>query len=224
MKNNQTDLYWKSLFEDAATGKFPRNFKFNDNILSYRNKNKTIELKIPSDLEEADVLVKNFIYDNASIISPEDLKKRRAEEEEKMALLSTSEITSWSQIRSDKQQYLLISIFVENIGKVYNLSMDEKLGLIQKIKIGILAGYFNSSNIIISENQIMQIEGLEYNTDDKDFHINTSNCKPTANKKLTTETTFETPTDGDETENLNGKKNFYKKWQKYLNEMYRKYY
>lgn len=215
----ETDPYWISFFDDASTGNFPRNCRFFGGCLTYRIKNKNVDLHIPEDPITAVILLKRFLSENAGIISPTDLRDKKIEEEKKLAESAQNEITSWSQIRSNRQQTIMISLFVEKIGEYYNLSLDERKTLIQTIKIGVLAGYFNSDNIIIDGGQIVQINGLEYDELSRQFVINKETCKSIkVSKKINyDETTLE-----GEDEFCNNKEKLIKHWQKYLKDLNKK--
>ena len=219
----ETDSYWISFFEDASIGKLPRNFKLVNNIFSYRVKNKIFEVKLGDEAEENIIIIKNFLFEQASIISPRDLEKRRLEEETKASINVSSEINSWSQIRSEKQQIILISMFVEKVTAKYGLDMEERKALIQQIKLAILAGYFNHSTIIVENNEIIEIQGLDYDKSRKKFIINTEMYKaPKTVKKVNEYTTMDTFGDTEE-EHCISKKNLIKNWQKFLSNMNRKY-
>jgi hypothetical protein len=172
----ETDPYWKSLFDEAAIGKFPRNFKFQNGVLNYKIRSKTIEQSIPKDAEEALPIVKKFFLETAGILSPDDLKRKKLEEEKRISEMIMNEVISWNQIRSEKQRMIMISLYVENLGKQYGLSVEERKGLVQNIRIGVLAGYLNAENIEIVGNCIENIYGLEYNKEMNYFEINKEKC------------------------------------------------
>jgi len=172
----EIDPYWRSLFDEAAVGKFPRNFKFQNGVLNYKIRSKTIEQSIPKDPELALDIVKKFFLDTAGILSPDDLKRKKLEEEKRISEMIMNEVMSWNQIRSEKQRMIMISLYVENLGKRFDLSIEERKGLVQNIRIGVLAGYFNSENIEIIGNCIENIKGLEYNEESKEFEIRKELC------------------------------------------------
>lgn len=181
----ETDPYWKSLFDEAAVGKFPRNFKFQNNVLNYKIRSKTIEQPVPKDPEEALPVVKKFFLETAGILSPDDLKRKKLEEEKRISEMIMNEVISWNQIRSEKQRMIMISLYVENLGKQYGLTVEERKGLVQNIRIGVLAGYLNAENIEIVGNCIENIYGLEYNKEMNHFEINKEKCPlPKINRKF----------------------------------------
>jgi len=183
MMEMESDPYWKSLFDEAATGKFPRNFKFQNGVLNYKIRSKTLEQAVDSnDPKNSIDLLKKFFLDTACIQSPEDLRRKKLEEEKKISEMIQNEVISWSQIRSEKQRMIMISLYGETIGKKYGLNIEERKGLVQNIRIGMLAGYFNSDSMIIVGNRITEIKGLCFNDSTKEFEINKDICKIPKNK------------------------------------------
>jgi hypothetical protein len=219
----ETDPYWISFFDDAATNNLPRNFRFINNCLTYHVRSKNIDLMVPEDPMVATSVIKRFLMENAGIISQKDLKEKRIEEEKFVTSIVDIETLSWSQIRSEKQQDIIVSLFVEKIGEYYKLGMNERKALMQNIKIGILAGYFNNDNIKLSGNQISHIHGLEYDEDSRKFCINYDVCKPKASKRIyQDDNTVETSGNLDDEININSKKSLLKQWNRYLSDMYKK--
>jgi hypothetical protein len=247
----EIDPYWKSLFDEAAVGKFPRNFKFQNGVLNYKIRSKTIEQSIPKDPEEALLVVKKFFLETAGILSPDDLKRKKLEEEKRISEMIMNEVLSWNQIRSEKQRMIMISLYVENLGKQHGLTVEERKGLVQNIRIGVLAGYLNSENIEIVGNCIENIYGLDFNREINQFEINKEKCPlPKTTRKVyhddftTLRSSKETSTlnsefsdeDDDEdefmrnTENTSGSKSnslhstnsLKKRWGKFLSEIGRK--
>jgi hypothetical protein len=204
MMEIEIDAFWKSLFDEAATGKFPRNFKYQNSVLNYKIRSKTIEQEINEEnLEECIEITKKFLLEHAGIQSPEDRRRKKLEEEKRIAEMLMNENVAWNQIRSEKQRMIMISLFVEGIGKKYNLSVEERKGLVQNIRIGMLAGYFNVNNIEISGTRIVDIHGLEYNEETREFEINKEVCKLSRIPKrymydTPSENTCTTINDGDE--------------------------
>ena len=217
----ETDTFWVSFFDDAAVGKFPRNFKYDNGCLVYRVKSKNIEIKIPDDPELAVMEIKRFLLDQAGIQSPDDIVFKKKMEEQRISQLLQNEITDWSHIRGEKQQTTMISIFVEKIGSYYKLNLEERKGLMQKIKLGIFAGYFNNENIQMGGNQIVNIIGLDFDEDCKEFSIQRNDLYMTKiNKKMIADTTLSSSYEIQDNVNVN-KKSLLKNWQKYLKEVYK---
>jgi hypothetical protein len=170
----ETDPFWKDIFDNAAQGKFHRNFQYQNGVMTYKNRSRNIEQQIPKSPEEAIVVLKKFFLNNAGMESPDDIKRKK--EEESKVFIEKEEELLWTQIRSEKQKMIMISLYVEELGDKYSLSIEDRKGLLQNIKIGILAGYLNSENISLSGNSIQNIEGLIYDYDTKKIVIDKKVC------------------------------------------------
>lgn len=212
---NETDPFWITFFDDAAIGKFPRNCKYTNGCLIYRAKNKNIEISVSEDPETASSDVKKFLLENAGIQSPDDIERKKKIEEDRINELLKNEITDWNHIRGEKQQTTMISMYVVKIGNKYNLDLLERKGLMQKIKLGILAGYFNNQNIELENNQIKHIDGLEFDETTKQFNICHTNIVTKIQKKVIADTTLHSSYDVADTQS-NCKRSLIKLWQKYL--------
>jgi hypothetical protein len=217
----ETDSYWISFFNECAIGKLPRGFKYGNNILFYRIKSKIIEVFIPEDPYESSNIIKKFVYEHSGIISPNDLNEKRNIEEKRIANIIVNENIQWINIKNEKEQSILISLFAEKISEYYNLSIEESKILIQIIKIGVIAGYLNNENIIMNNGQIVEIIGLEFNEDDKTFSISKqiSNSFKPVKKNFADETT-ELKTYTEDTEiNVQNKKCLIKQWNKFVTDL-----
>lgn len=222
--NNEVDPFWISFFNEFAIGKLPRNFKYQNGVLIHRVKSKNIELAVPSDPEEAVIIIKKFVFETGGIISPTDLNEKKMNEEKRISEMLDNETISWNSIRGEKQQSILISLYVENIGKYYKLTISERKSLIQLIKIGVLAGYFTSDNIKLIGNQIVEIGGLEYNEVDRVFSINKESCKVCKIPKKTYEkTTAISACDDDSEISKQSNKNIFKLWNRFLRDIDKKF-
>jgi hypothetical protein len=171
----ETDPTWITTLDDAAQGKFPRNFKFQNSILTYKLRSKNIDHPIVGNDKAALDAMKDFFF-KYNVASPEDVKKRKEAELTMINSEQYDEEMSWSQIRSDKEKTVMITLFVESLGEIYNLSPESKRGLVQNIRIGILAGYLNNDNIHIESNSITKIDGLVYDKSLKQFIIDKNKC------------------------------------------------
>lgn len=171
----ETDPTWITTLDDAAQGKFPRNFKFQNSILTYKLRSKNIDHHIVGNDKTTLDAMKDFFF-KYNVASPEDVKKRKDAE---LTIINSEQYDdemSWSQIRSDKEKTVMITLFVESLGDVYNLSPESKKGLVQNIKIGILAGYLSNDNIYVENNSITKIDGLVYDKSSKQFVIDKNKC------------------------------------------------
>jgi len=216
---NQVDPYWISFFDDCATGKLPRGFKLVNNILYFRFKSKTLEVLVPEEPLEAEVIIKKFIFEYAGIISPKDLNEKREAEENKIISSYGNEL-NWNNIKNEREQSILISSFVEKISESFNLTKESSQNLTQIIKLSIFSGYLTSDNIIFENGNIIEIIGLEYNENDNKFLINEELKKNVKLfKKYIADDNSDNKTVFDDNENLNNKKCLVKQWNKYILEL-----
>jgi len=235
MMQIEEDPYWKFLFDEAATGKFPRNFKFQNGVLNYKIRSKTEEQALNlEDVTESILVAKRFFLDKAGLQSAEDRHQKKLEEEKRISEMIMNEVISWSQIRSEKQRMIMISLYVETIGKEHGLTVEERKGLVQNIRIGMLGGYFNSDNIKIIGNRITEIEGLEFIEETKEFRINKEICKPSKiPKKPTVDYTDNTLTldeeespdsylSDEESGSLHSSQSLKKRWKRFLSDISKK--
>jgi hypothetical protein len=224
IKNIEKDPFWFSFFEDGAIGKFPRNFKYSNNTISYRNKNKTFEMPLPEDLVESASIIKLFLFENANIISPDDLTEKREAEERRIIQNMVSEVNSWSQIKNEKQQSILISLFVERLGEIYKLTLEERKAILQQIKLGTLSGYLNLTNIEVVDGQIHQIHGFDFDPTERKFVIDTEKCKNVKSIKRINQETINMSSDVTKaTTVIENKKSLVKLWNRYILELNKKY-
>jgi len=224
IKDIEKDQFWITFFEDAAIGRFPRNFKYANNVLNYRNKNKSAEIMLPETPLEAGAFVKAFIYEQAGIISPLDMKEKKAIDEKCLQDAANIEVSNWKQIKNEKQQSILISLFVQLVAEKYDLNFEERAKLSQQIKIGLLSGYLNNTNIIMENGNIVDIEGLEFDDINREFNINTDTCKIVkVVKRGCNDTTIDTSTTRLSEEEGGISRTLLKYWNRYINDVNKKY-
>jgi hypothetical protein len=229
----ETDPTWITTLDDAAQGKFPRNFKFQNGILTYKLRSKNVDHPIIGNDKNSLDAMKDFFF-KYNVASPEDIKKRKDAEITMLNSEQYDEEMSWSQIRSDKQKTVMISLFVENLSEIHNLSPENRRGLVQNIRMGILAGYLNNDNIHVENNSITKIDGLIYDKSLKQFIIDKSKCVlPVIKPKITNQHTLMSSNnysdDNDfsiegSSSSKSGKQNqdLMKNWNRFLNELNRK--
>lgn len=179
------DVFWKSLFADAAVGKFPRGFRYQHGVLSYKIKSKIYEKYISLDNHQ-DALknIKDFMGEHAGIISSIDTEEKQKEIQSRITSLLTQEINNWNQIRSPTHKMILVSKYLDLLEIKNKLTKKQKEETRSQINIGIVIGYFNNENIIIKDGLISKIEGLIWDVKSKKFIIDTKNIK-LKNKKST---------------------------------------
>lgn len=175
-----TDTFWQTTLKQCAQGKFPRNFLFKENCLTYKRGTKTQRVEIPDNAVDALTICVDFFRNMAGIRSQNDKEREQRQLEEKLLELGSLEDYSWSEL-THKIQDLLISSFVETVSN----SLDPKLTLTQQnqlttiINLGFLLGYFTSSSVNYVDGHILGINGLVYDANKKEFILDFSQtCIP----------------------------------------------
>lgn len=221
-----SDDFWKSKFNSYAIGKFGKGFQYNNNVLTYKCKNKPITVEIDDDqVEKSMKLLLKFLNEKVGIISPEDEDRIQTELKERNEKMAKIEIKSWSQFKKESHISNTITVFIDN----FNDGMDRDLTVVEKKKLedtirkGIVAGYFNSTNIIINDGMIEKINGLIINNinDTYNFSINkiqTKNRNYSSKEPKYTETTLINTTNEEYTMVAEEDNNdvLHKQWVKFL--------
>lgn len=183
------DELWSSVMKDAALGIFPRRFSFNKGLLIFRNKNKQYsEYVNTDDAHECFIATKFFLQEKGNIYSDND-EFEKNNNINKNIDKSQDEIKIWSQIKSNAQRQILISEFIRKIKNYFFLNEAQTLDLEQTINLGILAGYFDTSNIKLENSAISGIDGLIQKDDNRFFiDVGAIKIKPKkVNKKINEE-------------------------------------
>lgn len=212
------DPFWVNLFITAGYGKFPKKFTYKDGTLVYKKSSKMFSVDIPQVSHEAIYVCMDFFRTHGGIVSDIDLENIRREQYAEAELESELiEDITWSKL-SKKVKDVLIDLYVETLTNRLLLTKEETKNLRYRINIGIILGYFNSSNILLEGKCISEIDGLLFDQKDRIFTID-PNIKPKVSrsyskskKKGTGEVNFEKDTIP----------NYKKTWVKYLEDMDKK--
>lgn len=182
-----TDIFWTKKFNMWATGKLPKFFSMNENVLSY-NKNAVVECIFDQDVETNMKACMKFFKIYGGIFSKKD-ENEVDEEEEDPTSDPTSELTepepkTWSQF-DKKSQELMLKNYTNDLTDVMSLTTKESNLLLQTLRLAVSAKNFNKNNITIDQGKITDIKGLLYDSTNKLFKIdyNISNTKVVIKKK-----------------------------------------
>jgi len=166
--NINDDPYWIDLFKKASFGKFKRGFCYSDGRLTYRKANKAYSINIPSNPYEASSLCHDFFRTHGNCYSPIDVEKSMIMQ--KKIIATENEKLTWKNTSHDLR-HVLICNYINDMSKIMNLSSEEKSQLKQTIVDGVDKKYFVTTNIILEQNNIYQINGLLWNNIRRDFYI-----------------------------------------------------
>ena len=169
-----SDQFWKSILNKAAAGIFSRRFQFENSTITYKVKNKVWTRYVDMSSPEAalsDIMF--FMQNTAGIFSPLDVNVKAKLRKEQVVVAKP---IVWSDLRSGKQRVIHVIQFVSTISKSMGLRKDQSDQLEETIRLGMLAGMFNATTIVMVESHIVRIEGLVYNETSGLFEIG-ANCR-----------------------------------------------
>ena len=172
MKEYNDSSYWDEQLTNFSRGNFPRNFKFYNDTLHYRNKKKNGRKEFyigNTDLKQKLEDLKEFLEDKGifSII------------EKKEKLLSTYKteetFKTWKDFKLN--QMFLIEDYIESLSTKFNLDKKGRSNLESVVKFGISCGIFNNDTIKIMDFKIKKIKFLKWEDEKKRFYIDFSSSK-----------------------------------------------
>lgn len=176
------DPFWVEKFNLAAIGKFPTNFYYHDNVLTYRKGAKNNKVILSSNIREAAHAFINFFRVNKSIFSPLDEQSTLDIQQSNRVNSSSAnvEILTW-EVATKKLKECLISYFIVDMTTMMNLTSDQGNQLRQIIQVGIFSNLFDKNNITLNNSRIFSIGGLLYDPQNKAFYID-PNLVPSTNR------------------------------------------
>ena len=186
MKEFNDNKYWNDQLTKFSRGIFPRNFKYYNEVLHYKNKKKTKNSKQEycidkEELKESFQELKSFLEDKGILSTLERGEKSLIDFREEDAI----DDWEWKDFKPHNR-ILLREQFVDQLSDEYNLDEKGKVNLESVFRFGISSGIFDNNSIIVSEGKIECVEGLEWDDDEEKFCINRSLPPPklqTSSKK-----------------------------------------
>lgn len=169
IEESVNDIFWMEKFNNAATGKFPKGFTYNDGILTYKKGAKCHTLDVPHNAYEASHACMEFFRSNGGIFSP--LDQQDSLELQYNRSQQVQQQLTWAD-SNKKIQECMLSHYVIGMKSIMNLSNSEVEQLRQMIHLGISNKYFGKHNIYVENNRINRIDGLLWNDVERLFFIN----------------------------------------------------
>ncbi len=166
------DKFWISVFQNCARGKFPRYFYFKNSLLTYRKGNKTKRLQLKKSVTVAYINILAFFQEEAGILSKIDRQNRNKLAETSMLKKLNNKKLNWKDVKTDKLKDLLIMEFIYELCTKHNFDKIKQNELITTVKKGFIMKHFNNANILMKDNKINKITGLDYNKEDIKYEIN----------------------------------------------------
>lgn len=168
------DEEWKSRLEDAAKGKFPKGFLYQDGFLSYKKGNKIEREEIPSEPVDALEATIKFFQEKGNIRSSRDKEEENRKKLEADRRSMCNNNIEWKNVNRDKIKDALINEYVDRLAREYSLDSESRSKLISLIYLGLNLGYLDSSNIQMSSGKISSISILRFVSDEEGFILDTN--------------------------------------------------
>lgn len=170
-----SDPYWAEKFRLAAHGKFPSGFSCQNKTLFCRKKKKNFQLDLNSNIDQAVNDSINFFRTHAGLVSPIDKQNYldfQNNREEK--------ICRWGEV-GKRMQSCLIANYISDLVIRYNLNKQEFNKLKSLLDKAVSEKTFNKKHIVIEDNRIVEITGLQWISEVRIFEIDPS-LSPQKNK------------------------------------------
>lgn len=174
------DAFWQQVFQDCARGKFPKGCSPDQQgeTLIIRSKNGTNKAVINYKLSESENSpekifkdLKILFQDHLNIKSMIDREEIRAELDEICKSLQESFSGNWQQIKRKKIKDPIIRRYILDLKERHQLNDRETAEVAQLIKLGFLFNWISNENVIYQDQQIVDIETLQFNEEDRTFHL-----------------------------------------------------
>lgn len=161
------DPYWISILNAMSRGKFPRNFRYSDGYLHYSLRTKSFKIILNfTDPNEALDSIIGFLRKYSGSFSKMDRMERDIKIRDEMINSQKIDTNTWiSYKKIPVHNNRLVSRFIKKISDYYSLKPQEVKSLTRLICTGICSGYFNHTNIKVSEGSIVSIEPIVRNND-----------------------------------------------------------
>ncbi len=166
------DPFWIDKFNNAARGKFPQKFCYNNGTLIYRKGSKPPSVEVPNDNIEAAYICMEFFKKYGGIFSPMDAQNS-IDIHDEIDNNGYIDPLTWDTANK-KVRDALISYYVLALKSNMTLNDFESKQLRQTINLGIINKFFGKENIIVDNNRIKSIGGLLWNDVDRRFTIDAS--------------------------------------------------
>lgn len=169
------DAFWQQVFEDCARGKFPKGCSIDHSgeTLYFKNKisKSVVIFKLNDSPEQIFKELKVLFQDQLNIKSNIDREEIRAELDQICKTLQESFTGNWQQIKRKKIKDPIIRRYILDLKERHKLSDRETAQVAQLIKLGFLFNWISNENVIYQDQQIVDIETLQFNEDDRTFQL-----------------------------------------------------
>jgi hypothetical protein len=176
-----SDTYWHKKFNVLANGKIPKYFTVYGDTIAYSKSGKMVEWQRTSDNAEDTKTCIEFFKNYGGLFSKRDetefIEQSMTPSDSYVEICSEDPpiIKTWTQY-DKKSQELLIKNYTQDLGDQMNLTKSERLLLLQTLRLDIADKRFNKNNIVLNNNKIVDIIGLQSDKN-KVFRITESSTR-----------------------------------------------
>ena len=218
MSEFNEDDFWKTFLIKASRDIFPSGFGFRNNIVYYSLKSKyNFELKLnQDDVKKSLENLKEFM-NNKGIMSVEDKIESNVKVYENNDSYIKEDLDEWKKV--GKQQNYMLNDYLKMLKSKYNLNLSEYEWLELIVNIGLNSNVLHNKNIIMENNKIKDIPLLEWDEENRYFHIDMSQTKIPKPSKTAIKETYSTLDTMSDIELHNKKirnKNIREKWETFI--------
>lgn len=156
---------WKELLEKMAIDKVDRRIKIrNASHLTFFIKKKRKDVELPENDQEAlAILINMFLL--LDFLPDSCLKEIKENFEEKWQP-QIQEFENWSKVKKKQDRENLITKYITKQKKKHECTPKQTKQLIDLIDYGLIFKKINKKNIVLENNLIVEIENLQYNSQD----------------------------------------------------------
>ena len=159
------DTYWKTIFEDLSYGKAPYGAFISKDTLCCRYKNKDFSYKLITKKDSSKIFAEIYKLLNEKLgLLSENEKLEKANEFARTELRLTSQYKSWADIKKKNLKNMLIELFVVDMKKEHNLTIEEAKYLLSTIIVALT--YYKAidgkKDIEFYNGRIRSINGISF--------------------------------------------------------------
>jgi len=161
------DEFWKGVFEDMAFGETPQGIYISKNHVQCNVKGKEFVYKIKPDDNSGKVFsdLFNLFTTKIKLSSPTEMAASRQIVENESDIVNEL----WSSIKKKSIKDIIITNYVIEISKEYDLPREESKRLLDMIILFITLKIISSQDIIYKNGHIKDISGLSFNREERTF-------------------------------------------------------
>lgn len=171
MRKFNTNIFWDKLLVKFSCNMFPKDFLYKNSTLYYKVKTKKHKDEIFIDTENLEKTFQNLtnFLRSKGIIPITDVVD---DYEKELEVVEKKELNNWKD--AGKFKGIMIYEYIKILENKYKLNNKETKQLESLLKISLYNDIIKSDNIIIKNEKISKINGLEWSNKERIFRIDKS--------------------------------------------------